>query len=108
MPYCRSRDLTVTNKILHYLLGGLAVVASDTAGQREVAEKAPEAVTLYQSGSPEALAKALDCLVGAPDRLARAKAAALQAAEATFCWERQQGVLLEAVALALSKQAGIS
>src|SRR5262249_26701195 len=24
--YCRSRDLTVTNKILHYLLGGLAVV----------------------------------------------------------------------------------
>jgi glycosyltransferase involved in cell wall biosynthesis len=106
--YCRNKDLTVSNKILHYLLGGLAVVASDTAGQREVAEKAPEAVTLYQSGSPEALAKALDCLVGAPDRLARAKAAALQAAEATFCWERQQGVLLEAVALALSKQARIS
>jgi glycosyltransferase involved in cell wall biosynthesis len=108
MPYCRSRDLIVTNKVLHYLLGGLAVVASDTTGQREVAETASEAVALYQSGSPESLAKALDCLVGAPDRLARAKAAALQAAESTFCWERQQGVLLEAVAVALSKQTGIS
>jgi len=34
MPHCRSRDLTVTNKILQYLLAGLAVVASGTAGQR--------------------------------------------------------------------------
>ena len=30
MKYCKSRDLTITNKILHYLLAGLAVVASDT------------------------------------------------------------------------------
>src|SRR5262249_32781020 len=45
--YCRSRDLTVTNKILHYLLGGLVVVASDTTGQREVASQTPEAVMLY-------------------------------------------------------------
>ena len=44
VPHCRSRDLTVTNKILHYLVGGLAVVASDTAGQREVAARAPGAI----------------------------------------------------------------
>ncbi len=31
-----SRNLTVTYKFLHYLLAGLAVVASDTAGQSEV------------------------------------------------------------------------
>jgi glycosyltransferase involved in cell wall biosynthesis len=108
MPYCRSRDLTVTNKILHYLLGGLAVVASDTAGQREVAEAAPDAVALYRSGSPQALAQALDLLIGSPDRLARAKAAALRAAEATFCWERQQPALLEGVAQALCEPIGRS
>ena len=45
--YCRSRDLTVTNKILHYLLGGLAVIASDTAGQRQIAAQAGEAVRVY-------------------------------------------------------------
>ena len=35
MRYCKSKELTVSNKILHYLLGGLAVIASDTAGQRK-------------------------------------------------------------------------
>jgi glycosyltransferase involved in cell wall biosynthesis len=104
-PSCSSRDLTVTNKILHYLLGGLAVVASDTTGQREVAAQAPGAVELYPSGKPEPLAQALNALLGSPDRLPRAKAASLQAAEKTFCWERQEGALLEAVAAARCRQA---
>jgi glycosyltransferase involved in cell wall biosynthesis len=100
VPYCRSRDLTVTNKMLHYLLGGLAVVASDTAGQREVAEQAPGAVELYASGDPHGLAEALNRLLGSPERLHRAKAAALRAAELTFCWERQEAKLLDAVSAA--------
>jgi glycosyltransferase involved in cell wall biosynthesis len=106
--YCRNKDLTVSNKVLHYLLGGLAVVASDTAGQREVADQALGAVALYRSGSPQALAQALDSLIGSPGRLARAKSASLHAAEQAFCWERQQGALLKAAAVALSKQPGIS
>ena len=101
MRYCRSRDLTVTNKILHYLLGGLAVVASDTSGQREVAAQAPGAVLLYESGNPRALAHALASLLNSPERLLRAKAAALEAAERTFCWDKQEPVLLAAVADAL-------
>jgi glycosyltransferase involved in cell wall biosynthesis len=101
MKFCRSRDLTVTNKILQYLLAGLAVVASDTAGQREVAEQAGEAVLLYPSGDAAALAARLDALLGAPERLTRAQYAALQAAERTFCWERQEPVLLAAVSRAL-------
>ena len=105
MNYCRSRDLTVTNKILYYLLAGLAVVASDTAGQREIAEQAPEAVLLYPVGNITALAAHLNKLLSSTDRLRRAKAAALQAAEQTFCWERQEAVLLKTVEQALSKQA---
>jgi glycosyltransferase involved in cell wall biosynthesis len=103
---CRSRDLTVTNKILHYLLGGLAVVASDTSGQREVASQAPVAVQLYPSGDPGGLAARLDALLASPDALARAKAAAPAAAEYIFCWERQEGTLLEAVASALDRPIG--
>src|SRR5207244_12822049 len=60
---CRSRDLTITNKILHYLLGGLAVVASDTSGQREVACQAPAAVHLYPSGDPGGLGARLNMLL---------------------------------------------
>jgi glycosyltransferase involved in cell wall biosynthesis len=105
MKYCRSRDLTVTNKMLHYLLAGLAVVASDTSGQREIARQAPDAVLLYPSGDAAALAAQLNALLESPDRLQRAKAAALRAAEETFCWERQESRLLEIVARAVDASA---
>ena len=102
--YCPSRDMTVTNKILHYLLGGLAVVASDTAGQREVAEQADGAVQIFPAGYAAALAQQLNFWLENPERLAAAKAAALQAAEKTFCWERQEKSLVQNVA----KAAGTS
>ena len=102
---CRSRDLTVTNKILHYLLGGIAVVASDTAGQREIAAQAGDAVLLYRSGDARTLAGALDALLGSPNRMRDAKAAALDAARRMFCWERQEAALLAAVECALNRPA---
>jgi glycosyltransferase involved in cell wall biosynthesis len=99
--YCRNRNLTVSNKILYYLLAGLAVVASDTAGQREIAELAPDAVLLHPIGDATALATRLNELLARPDILARKKAAALCAAEKVFCWEHQREVLLQTVARAL-------
>jgi glycosyltransferase involved in cell wall biosynthesis len=104
-PLIRSRDLTVTNKILHYLLAGLAVVASETAGQREVAVQAPGGVFLYRSGDASALAARLDALLGSADALRQAKSAALDAAERTFCWERQEPALLDSVNRALCSPA---
>jgi len=101
MTYARSRDLTVSNKLLQYLLGGLAVVASDTQGQAEVARAAPGAVALYRGGSAEDLASRLNALLADPARLASAKAAASAAAEREFCWERQEATLLASVAAAL-------
>ena len=99
--YCRSRDLTVTNKILHCLLGGLVVVASDTTGQREVAEQARGAVQLYRAGDHQDLAIKLNYLLSSPSGLAQAKEAALAAARETFCWERQAAKLLRSIERAL-------
>ena len=96
-PLIRSRDLTITNKILYYMLAGLAVVASETAGQKEVAEQAPGGVSLYPSGNSVKLAARLDVLLGSSDALRRAKTTVLAAAERTFCWERQEQELLEAI-----------
>jgi glycosyltransferase involved in cell wall biosynthesis len=101
----RSRDLTITNKILYYLLAGLAVVASDTAGQREVAEQAPGGVLLYPSGDASALAARLDEMLGSAEALKQVKSAALASAERTFCWERQEGTLLDSVGRALELSA---
>jgi glycosyltransferase involved in cell wall biosynthesis len=95
--YCRSRDLTVTNKILHYLLGGLAAVASDTAGQCEIAAQADGAVHLYPAGDSTALAEQLNKLLGSPEALQFAKTAALRVAEKTFSWEQMTSRLLTSV-----------
>lgn len=102
-PTMRSRDLTITNKILHYLLGGLAVVASGTAGQREVAEQAPGGVFLYPAGDAPALAARLNTLLESSEALTRAKNAARDAAKRTFCWERQEKTLLESIRQGFSR-----
>jgi glycosyltransferase involved in cell wall biosynthesis len=102
MQYCRSRDLTVTNKILHYLLAGVAVVASDTTGQREVAEAMPDTVRLYSSGDAQGLARQMNSLLGSAEILREAKVAALHAARRVFCWERQAPTLLRSVEKALA------
>jgi hypothetical protein len=101
-PLIRNKDLTISNKILHYLLGGLAVVASETAGQREVAMQAPGSVLLYPAGDAPALAARLNILLESADVLKKAKSAALAAAKATFCWERQEKLLLETINRAFS------
>lgn len=98
--YCRSRDLTITNKILHYLLAGLAVVASDTLGQREVAEQAKGAVSIYRADDPSSIAERLNILLSNPECLKYSKIAALKAAERTFCWERQSTGLLSSAKIA--------
>lgn len=105
--YCRNKDLTASNKLLHYLLGGLAVVASDTQGQREVAAQAQGGILLYPPGDARALAGQLNALLASGERLAAAKDAALVAAKAQFCWERQEPVLLANVARALRGQGGV-
>jgi glycosyltransferase involved in cell wall biosynthesis len=104
-PKISNKNLTVSNKVLYYLLAGLAVVASSTAGQREIAEQAPAAVFIYPSGNVLALASRIDVLLSSTENLRKAKAAALDAAERTFCWERQEKTLLEAINRALSPPA---
>jgi glycosyltransferase involved in cell wall biosynthesis len=83
-----NREVTVTNKILQYLLGGLTVIASNTAGHAEVAEQARGAVTLYQSGNAEDLACCLDTLIADKKAREQTRRAALEAAQQTFCWEQ--------------------
>jgi glycosyltransferase involved in cell wall biosynthesis len=97
-----SRDLTATNKIFQYLQGGLAVVASDTAGQKEVAALAGTAVVTYRSGSASDLQERLSELTGSAKQLAAAKAAALDIAARSFNWAVEKPRLLESVRSALS------
>ncbi len=98
-----NKDLTISNKILQYLNAGLAVLATATAGQREVLDKASGAGELINLSNAPALARHLDELLRSPDRLMAMRRAARQAAETTFCWEQQAPQLLALVESALSR-----
>lgn len=99
-----SRDLTVTNKIMHYLVAGLAVVATDTKGQREIARAVPEGVKICRGGDADGMARQINTFVEVPEAIDQAKAAALDAARKQFCWERQVPVLLASVDRALAEK----
>jgi glycosyltransferase involved in cell wall biosynthesis len=106
--YCRNKELTVSNKLVHCLLAGLAVVASDTPGQREIADKARGGVLLYPSGDSPALAARINELLSDPQKLQSCKAGALQAAEEEFCWEKQEPVLLAGISRCLGGTQSVS
>jgi glycosyltransferase involved in cell wall biosynthesis len=96
-----NRNITITNKILQYLNAGLAVIATDTAGQREVMTAAPGSGLLITAHETTDNAAKLDALLGDRARLRAAQLAARAAAEREFCWERETPRLLAAVAQAL-------
>ena len=97
-----SRDLSVSNKLFQYLQAGLAVIATGTQGQREVLTRCGEAGCILSEPAPRALAQSIDGLLAEPERLARARRAALEAAAGIFSWERHKGRIVEQAARALA------
>jgi hypothetical protein len=91
--------LCLTNKVFTYMLAGLAVVFTDTPGQRALAEDLGEGAVLYEAGDVAALAGRLKGWACQPHSLAGAKAASWQAARRRWHWEHpsERGILLEAV-----------
>lgn len=103
-PSIRSRDLTVTNKVFQYMQAGLAIVATDTAGQREIFSLAPNIGLLIKGDDKDALARAITDLLSDSAKLGNAKRAAADAFREKFCWERQSTAVVELVDRALSAQ----
>jgi glycosyltransferase involved in cell wall biosynthesis len=91
-----SRNLTITNKVFQYLQSGLAVVASDTAGQKEAADSAPGAMRLYPAGDVNQLRGILLGLISDRSQLTAMRRAAWEAGE-KLCWETEAPLLVEAV-----------
>lgn len=94
-----NRTLCLTNKALTYILGGLAVAFTDTAGQRPLAEELGEGGLLYRPGDVGALARGLARWARDTALLQRAKRAAWKAAQRRWHWEHaaERGALLDLV-----------
>lgn len=97
-----NKNLTIANKIFQYMQAGLAVIASDTAGHREVLESARESGVVCSQSVPGSLASALRQFVDDRARLAAAQRAARRAAETVFAHERQVPRYAELAARALA------
>jgi glycosyltransferase involved in cell wall biosynthesis len=94
-----NRELCLGNKALTYVLAGLAVVLTDTAGQRSFADDLGDGALRYQPGDVAALANGLRRWAEDRGRLRRARQAAWQAAKRRWNWEHrsEKGALIEAV-----------
>lgn len=105
-PAIVNRDLTITNKVLQYLGAGLAVVATATAGQREVlAHDASTGVIVQDPSNTPVVTALLDALLADPVGLLLRQQAARGLAEDIYCWEREEPRLLAQVSAALTKRA---
>lgn len=102
-PVDTSRQISVTNKLFHYLLAGLCVIATDVPGQRYVLEMCPNAGYLYTPGDAVSLAAILQRLADNPELLQQHKAAALDAAHTRWNWETESQYLVDSIHNALSQ-----
>jgi glycosyltransferase involved in cell wall biosynthesis len=84
------------------LNAGLAVIASDTAGQREVLARAPGAGLVVKLSEPGEVALQLDALLADRAHLAAMGLAARRAAQDVFCWEKEAPRLVAIVEAALA------
>lgn len=99
--YPLSRDLTITNKLLEYLRAGLAVVASNTTGQLEVAQVVPDGVRVFTLSDPSSLVSVLSESLADPSLLDRAKEASRCGLERYFDWSESERSLVELACSAL-------
>jgi glycosyltransferase involved in cell wall biosynthesis len=84
-----SRNYTITNKILQYLQSGLAIIASDTEGQKEVALKAKKALFLFGK-SDDNLTKVINSLISDNDKILHSKQEARIAYLNNFSWKNEK------------------
>lgn len=95
-----NNGIALSNKAFTYILAGLAVVFTDTAGQRPLAADLGDGAIVYRPGDVATLAAKLRAWANDRVALDRAKAAAWKASQRRWHWEHphERGVLLEAVA----------
>ena len=91
-----SRNLTITNKLFQCLQAGLAVVASETAGQNEATKSAPAAVMLFAPGDFRSLRDRLREYLTEKDRIDRARSSAWEVGF-NIKWEEESTRLLGSV-----------
>lgn len=99
----KSRQIALTNKLFSYLLGGVPIVASDIPAHRAIAPALGDAMCVFPTGDAASLASAIDAFILDRGRLAAARRHAWTLGQQRYCWDVEQGVVLDAVEGALAR-----
>ena len=91
----------MSNKLYTYILAGNAVVASNTAGQSRAVRDLKGAAVIYDAGSAESLAAALNSWCADRRALHDARAEAWRLGERRFNWDVEKQEFLRAAEGAL-------
>jgi glycosyltransferase involved in cell wall biosynthesis len=101
----KNRDICLTNKIFTYLLGGNAVLATATKGQRPVMEALGSAGFCYELGDVQALAHQLEQWYEDRAALQNARLQAWKWGAQRYNWDIEKGKFLHVIEEALKRPA---
>lgn len=93
----RNNDIAVSNKLFAYLLAGLAVIASDTKGQRGILSKVSGVGHLISSNKSREISEILNGFLADKSNLNRTKIASRRISEEIFCWDMERLKLVESI-----------
>ncbi|HUC79660.1 MAG TPA: hypothetical protein VMR70_02045 [Flavisolibacter sp.] len=103
-----NRNICVTNKIFSYLMSGLAIVGTDTYGQKDIFQEFPEAVSLCLQNDANDLARAMSWFLENREKLWLAKEKAKNVAQESFNWERESAKLIAGIERILNTKAPVN
>ncbi len=94
-----SRNTTITNKILQYLQAGISVLATDTDGQKEVADFFPDSVFLVSANKPEQWAMQIEKI--AAQKKTATKSQQQEIYQRVFSWHVQEQKIKQLISVYL-------
>lgn len=83
-----SRNLTITNKVFHYLQSGIAILATETGGQNEINDAAPGAICIVDR-NPELIALKIEQTISNKAYLDQMKRSSWESGGDIFSFERE-------------------
>jgi len=89
-----NRNICVTNKIFSYLMSGLAIIGTDTYGQKDIFSHFSDAVLMCRKNDIQDLGRAMSYFITHREKLLQAKLAARKAAEGRYNWEFESEKLI--------------
>lgn len=100
--YCLNNNLALSNKIFTYIQSGLAVIASDTAGQESFLKQYPSLGLLFKKNDAQSLAQCLVQLISKVDLLDEIKQGNYYLGQTQLNWELESEKFISVVTKTLN------